>query len=72
VVNVDNHHVFAAVADQRRQFASLINDLDDAQLATPSLCLGWDSPDQDRRFCVIGFLPDESRSHSRQLGRKRR
>jgi uncharacterized protein (TIGR03083 family) len=34
--------VFAAVAQQRRQLASLLNDLDDAQLATPSLCLGWD------------------------------
>ena len=38
----DDQFVFAAVADQRRQFASLINDLDDAQFATPSLCLGWD------------------------------
>jgi uncharacterized protein (TIGR03083 family) len=42
VVGADDQFVFAAVADQRRQFASLINDLDDAQLATPSLCLGWD------------------------------
>ena len=42
VVSADNQFVFAAVADQRRQFASLIDDLDDAQLATPSLCSGWD------------------------------
>lgn len=34
--------VFAAVADQRRRFASLIGNLDAAQLATPSLCAGWD------------------------------
>jgi Mycothiol maleylpyruvate isomerase N-terminal domain len=34
--------VFAAVAQERRQLASLLNDLDEAQLATPSLCLGWD------------------------------
>jgi uncharacterized protein (TIGR03083 family) len=39
---VDDRSVVAAVAEQRRQFASLINDLDEAQLATPSLCLGWD------------------------------
>jgi uncharacterized protein (TIGR03083 family) len=38
----DDQFVFAAVADQRRRFASLISDLDEAQLATPSLCLGWD------------------------------
>lgn len=38
----DDQFVFAAVADQRRRFASLINELDEAQLATPSLCLGWD------------------------------
>ena len=42
MANVDHQFVFGAVADQRRQFASLINDLDDAQLATPSLCSGWD------------------------------
>lgn len=42
MVGADDQFVFAAVADQRRQFASLINGLDDAQLATPSLCLGWD------------------------------
>ena len=42
MVGADDQFVFAAVADQRRQFASLINDLDDAQLSTPSLCLGWD------------------------------
>lgn len=34
--------VFAAVADQRRQFARLIDSLGEAQLATPSLCQGWD------------------------------
>ena len=40
--SADRQFVFAAVAHQRHQFASLINDLDDAQLATSSLCQGWD------------------------------
>jgi uncharacterized protein (TIGR03083 family) len=39
---VDREFVFAAVADERRQIASLIDSLDDAQLASPSLCRGWD------------------------------
>ncbi|WIM89638.1 maleylpyruvate isomerase family mycothiol-dependent enzyme [Candidatus Mycobacterium wuenschmannii] len=39
---VDHEFVFAAVAHQRREFAQLIEGLDDAQLATPSLCRGWD------------------------------
>jgi len=39
---MDHQFVFTAVAHQRRQLASLVNDLDDAQLATPSLCSGWD------------------------------
>ena len=34
--------VFAAVADERRQIASLVDELDEAQLATESLCAGWD------------------------------
>lgn len=34
--------MFAAVADERRRIAGLLGDLDDAQLATPSLCAGWD------------------------------
>lgn len=34
--------VFAATADERRQIADLIGDLDPTQLATPSLCAGWD------------------------------
>lgn len=38
----DDQFVRAAVADQRRRFARLISDLDEAQLATPSLCVGWD------------------------------
>jgi uncharacterized protein (TIGR03083 family) len=41
-VRVDREFVFAAVAEQRRQIATLIEGLDDAQLATPSLCAGWD------------------------------
>jgi uncharacterized protein (TIGR03083 family) len=38
----DRAAVFAAVADERRQIANLIEGLDDAQLASPSLCAGWD------------------------------
>lgn len=41
-MNADDGFVFAAVADERRQIANLLDDLDDAQLATPSLCAGWD------------------------------
>jgi uncharacterized protein (TIGR03083 family) len=41
-VAVDRNLVFGAVASQRRQIADLIDDLDDEQLATPSLCAGWD------------------------------
>lgn len=42
MVKVDRQVVFAAVGNQRRQIADLIDDLDDAQLATMSLCAGWD------------------------------
>jgi uncharacterized protein (TIGR03083 family) len=38
----DREDIFAAVANERRQIASLISGLSDAQLATPSLCSGWD------------------------------
>lgn len=34
--------VFAAVAAERRSIAALIDSLDATQLATPSLCAGWD------------------------------
>lgn len=34
--------MFAAVADERRSIAALIAELDADQLATPSLCAGWD------------------------------
>ena len=34
--------VFEAVADERRSIAALIDDLDSDQLATASLCAGWD------------------------------
>jgi len=39
---MDRDMIFAAVADERRQIASLIDELDEAKLATPSLCEGWD------------------------------
>jgi uncharacterized protein (TIGR03083 family) len=41
-VRVDRERVFAAVANERRQIATLLDGLDDAQLAAPSLCTGWD------------------------------
>ncbi|GAA4540655.1 maleylpyruvate isomerase family mycothiol-dependent enzyme [Mycobacterium paraffinicum] len=41
-MRVDRGYVFAAVADQRHQIATLIDRLDDAQLGAPSLCAGWD------------------------------
>jgi uncharacterized protein (TIGR03083 family) len=40
--NVDRDFVFAAIADERRNAANLVECLDDALLATPSLCAGWD------------------------------
>lgn len=39
---LDREFVFAAVADERRRIACLLDGLDAAQLATPSLCAGWD------------------------------
>ncbi|MGA8124011.1 MAG: maleylpyruvate isomerase family mycothiol-dependent enzyme [Mycobacterium sp.] len=39
---MDRDQIFAATAQARRRIADLIDDLDEAQLATPSLCAGWD------------------------------
>jgi uncharacterized protein (TIGR03083 family) len=39
---VEREQVFAAVADERRSIATLIDGLDADQLATASLCAGWD------------------------------
>jgi uncharacterized protein (TIGR03083 family) len=39
---MEREQVFAAVADERRSIAALIDDLDSDQLATASLCAGWD------------------------------
>ncbi|MGB6205784.1 maleylpyruvate isomerase family mycothiol-dependent enzyme [Mycobacterium sp.] len=39
---VEREQVFAAVADERRSIAALVDGLDADQLATPSLCAGWD------------------------------
>jgi len=39
---VDRERVLAATAQERRRIADLIDSLDEAQLATPSLCAGWD------------------------------
>src|ERR1700754_1247953 len=38
----DREFVFASVADERRGIANLLHGRSDAQLATPSLCAGWD------------------------------
>jgi uncharacterized protein (TIGR03083 family) len=39
---MDNEAVFAASAAQRRVFIDVLSGLDAQQLATPSLCAGWD------------------------------
>ena len=41
-MRVDKEFVFTAVANERRGIAALIDGLDEVQLATPSLCEGWD------------------------------
>jgi uncharacterized protein (TIGR03083 family) len=38
----ERERVFLAVADERRSIATLIDGLDPQQLATESLCAGWD------------------------------
>jgi hypothetical protein len=38
----ERERVFLAVADERRSIAALIDGLDPQQLATGSLCVGWD------------------------------
>jgi uncharacterized protein (TIGR03083 family) len=39
---VERDQIHTATAQERRRIADLIDDLDEAQLATPSLCAGWD------------------------------
>lgn len=39
---MDHEGIFTAAADQRRGIADLLDALDDEQLASPSLCAGWD------------------------------
>lgn len=39
---MDRDHIHAAIAQERRRIADLIDSLDGAQLATESLCTGWD------------------------------
>ena len=39
---VDRDRIHAATAQERRNIADLIDELDEAQLATASLCGGWD------------------------------
>src|SRR5215468_9717342 len=38
---MNKEEVFAAVADERRGIADLVDELTEDQLATPSLCAGW-------------------------------
>ena len=40
--SVTREWVFAAAADERRAIADLVGNLTPDQLATPSLCVGWD------------------------------
>jgi hypothetical protein len=42
LMRADGEFIFAAVAEQRRQIAGLLDSLGDTQLACPSLCAGWD------------------------------
>jgi uncharacterized protein (TIGR03083 family) len=39
---MNRNQIHAATAEERRAIADLIDDLDEVQLATPSLCAGWD------------------------------
>ncbi|OBK75437.1 maleylpyruvate isomerase family mycothiol-dependent enzyme [Mycobacterium sp. 1164985.4] len=39
---MDRDEIHAAIAQERRDIADLIDSLDDSQLATESLCTGWD------------------------------
>jgi uncharacterized protein (TIGR03083 family) len=39
---VDRDQIHAAIAQERRRIADLFDSLDEAQLATGSLCTGWD------------------------------
>jgi uncharacterized protein (TIGR03083 family) len=39
---VDRDLIHAATAQERRNIADLLDELDEAQLATPTLCAGWD------------------------------
>jgi len=39
---MNREKIHAAIAEERRSIADLIDSLDDSQLATESLCTGWD------------------------------
>lgn len=41
-MRADRERVFAAIANERRQIATLVEGLDDTRMASPSLCAGWD------------------------------
>lgn len=41
-MQADRDQIFSAVANERRRIATLVEGLDDSQLATPSLSSGWD------------------------------
>jgi uncharacterized protein (TIGR03083 family) len=42
VTRADHQRIFAAAANERRNIATLVEGLNATQLATPSLCAGWD------------------------------
>jgi len=39
---MDRALIHAATAQERRKIADLLDELDEAQLATQTLCAGWD------------------------------
>ena len=67
---MDRERVFAATAQERRRIADLIDSLDEAQLATPSLCAGWDVKTVAAHIlCLLtGGLPGIVRLAARRHG----
>jgi uncharacterized protein (TIGR03083 family) len=53
---VERDQILTATAGERRRVADLIDDLDEAQLATPGLCAGWDVKTVSAH--LLSFLAD--------------
>lgn len=53
---MERDQILAAIVDERHRVADLIDELDEAELATPSLCIGWDV----KTVCahLLSFLAD--------------